>query len=118
MMLSRPSLRVSKQGIWDPVTTTVLPAAAAGEARYNYNVHWGCWGPAEVLQHEGEGGGGVGQGVGAVQHHEALVVAVHLADVPRHPGPVVHLHVGGVEQILPLQLEIELHDSAWMVATS
>ena len=114
MMLSRPSLRVSKQGIWDPVTTTVLPAAAAGEA--GYNVH--CWGPAEVLQHEGEGGGGVGEGVGAVQHHEALVVAVHLADVPRHPGPVVHLHVGGVQQILPLQLEIELQVSAWMVDTS
>ena len=114
MMLSRPSLRVSKQGIWDPVTTTVLPAAAAGEA--GYNVH--CWCPAEVLQHEGEGGGGVGEGVGAVQHHEALVVAVHLADVPRHPGPVVHLHVGRVQQILPLQLEIELQVSAWMVDTS
>ena len=113
-MLSRPSLRVSKQGIWDPVTTTVLPAAAAGEARCN--VH--CWGPAEVLQHEGEGGGGVGEGVGAVQHHEALVVAVHLADVPRHPGPVVHLHVGGVQQILPLQVSIKLQVSAWMVDTS
>ena len=107
MMLSRPSLRVSKQGIWEPVTTTVLPAGEGG-----YNVHWGCGGPAEVLQHEGERGGGVGERVGAVQHHEALVVAVHLADVPRHPGPVVHLHVGRVQQILPLQFSIEFHDKS------
>ena len=36
----------------------------------HYHLHCDTDRLAEVLQHEGEGGGGVGQGVRAVQDHE------------------------------------------------
>jgi hypothetical protein len=36
---------------------------------------------AEVLEHEGEGRGGVGQGVGAVKHHEPVEQLVRVLDV-------------------------------------
>ena len=55
-------------------------------------------GLAEVLQHEGEGGGGVGEGVGAVEDDEAVKVLVGALDVLGDDDPVVHRHVARVQE--------------------
>lgn len=49
-------------------------------------------GLGEVAAHEGEGGGGVGHGVGAVKDNEAVVLVVVLVDVLGDPLPVIHAH--------------------------
>ena len=59
-------------------------------------------GLAEVLEHEGERGGCVGQRVCAVEDHKAIVEVVDLANVSGHPRPVGHAHIGRVHQVIPL----------------
>lgn len=45
-------------------------------------------GLAEIGHHEGEGGGGVGEGVGAVEDDEAVEEVVVFFDAERHGRPV------------------------------
>ena len=57
-------------------------------------------GLAVAPEHEGEGRGGVGHGIGAVEHHKAVVVVVVIGDeladgVPFHDGDV-----GGIQKRL------------------
>ena len=60
-------------------------------------------GLVQPLQHEGQGGGGVGHGVRAVEHHEAVVVVIPLGDGAADHVPLPHGDVRGVQQ------GIELH---------
>ena len=52
---------------------------------------------AQVLEHEAQGGGGVGHRVRAVQDHEAVVVVVAVADQRGEGLPEGGLDVGGVD---------------------
>ena len=53
---------------------------------------------SQPLQHEGEGGGGIGHGVGAMQHHETVKLVIALGDDPADFVPVLDSNVGGVQQ--------------------
>ena len=52
----------------------------------------------QVLEHEAERGGSVGEGVGAVEDDKAVVVPVGALDIFGDLDPVVHGHVGGVQE--------------------
>ena len=58
----------------------------------------------QILEHEGEGRGGVGHGVGAVKDNEAVVVVVVVGDAPGNVCPVVRVHVGGVDRRMELDV--------------
>ena len=57
---------------------------------------------AEVLQHEGECRGGVGEGVSAMQDNEAIEVLIGALDILRNDNPVIHGHVARVQQRIVL----------------
>ncbi len=57
-------------------------------------------GLGQPVQQEAEGRGGVGHGVGAVEHHEAVVVVVAPDHGAGDPDPIVGPHLGAVEERL------------------
>lgn len=64
-------------------------------------MRWGCSVPhhlPEVFQHEAQGAGSVGHGVGAHAHHETVVAAVPAGDVGGYAGPVGGLEAGAVQE--------------------
>lgn len=60
-------------------------------------------GLSEVLHHEGEGRGGIGQGVGAVEDDEAVKEVVVVLDAHGHGVPVVGFDGAGVEKGVELE---------------
>ena len=65
----------------------------------------------QVLEHVGEGRGGVGHRVGAVQHDEAVVVCVAVGDAVGDVGPPRGRHVAGVDgrrELEGVDLRVEL----------
>ena len=54
-------------------------------------------GLGEVLQHIGEGRGGVGHRVGAVEHHKTVVVGIVVGDAVGELRPARRRHVAGVD---------------------
>ena len=65
----------------------------------------------QVLQHVGEGRGGVGHRVGAVQHYEAVVLLVAVGDAVRDVGPSGWRHVAGVDgrlELIGVDLRVKL----------
>ena len=65
----------------------------------------------EVLKHIGEGRGGIGHRVGAMEHHEAVVVVVAVGDTVRDVSPSGGRHVAGVDgwrELIGLDLGVEL----------
>ena len=65
----------------------------------------------QVLEHVGEGRGGVGHRVGAVQHDEAVVVGVAVGDAVGDVGPPRGRHVAGVDgrrELEGVDLRVEL----------
>ncbi len=56
---SSPSVRTSPIGSWLPVISPGL---------------------RKILHHETQGGSGISHGIGAVKHHEAIVIVVILCD--------------------------------------
>lgn len=60
-------------------------------------------GLSEVLHHEGEGRGGIGQGVGAVEDDEAIKEVVVVLDAHGHGVPVVGFDGTGVEKGVELE---------------
>ncbi len=57
-------------------------------------------GLAEVLEHEAQGRGGIGHGVGAVEDHEAVVVVVLALDDVGDVDPERGSHVAGVYDVV------------------
>ena len=65
----------------------------------------------EVLKHIGEGRSGIGHRVGAVEHHETVVVVVAVGDTMADVGPSGWRHVAGVDgrrELIGLDLGVEL----------
>ena len=65
----------------------------------------------EVLKHIGEGRGGIGHRVGAMEHHESVVVVVAVGDAVADVGPSGGRHVAGVDgwrELIGLDLGVEL----------
>ena len=75
MRFSSLSVRTSPMGSCDPVMMT-------GLARFS--------------QHKRQGGGRVGHGVGAVEHHEAVVGAVVVGYSLGDGSPMVGIHVARI----------------------
>ena len=76
----------------DEVLLAVGAQHADGELRTGQDDGFG-----QVLQHEAEGGGGVGHRVGAVQDDEPVEIVVVVVNDTHQFGPVVQTHVGGVD---------------------
>ena len=81
----------------DDVVSTITASLKARNLRPSHHHSL-----AKVLQHEREGGGGVAESVCTMQHHEPVIVMIHLLYVPGDARPVSHGHVGGVQQLRPL----------------
>ena len=71
----------------------------------------------EVLKHIGEGRGGIGHRVGAMQHHETVVVVVAVGDTVADVSPSGGRHVAGVDgwrELIGLNLSVELFEFGHM----
>ena len=65
----------------------------------------------EVLKHIGEGRGGIGHRVGAMEYHESVVVVIAVGDAMADVGPSGWRHVAGVDgwrELIGLDLGVEL----------
>ena len=71
---SLPSLLVSKAGIWEPAICSIpyCPKIKYKTKIKSLLIRITCHNDwfAKILKHEGQGGAGVGEGVGAVEDHK------------------------------------------------
>ena len=87
----------------DEVLGAVLADLADGQLASREHHRFG-----QTRQHERERRGGVGHGIGAVQHDEAVEVLVTVGDHGRYPSPAGRVHVRGVDGRVHLHvIEIE-----------
>ena len=66
----------------------------------------------DVPQHKGEHGGGIGQGIRPMDHHDPVIPVPSFADQPGQAGPVLRKDVGGVHRgiVQGGQLGLPRHD--------
>ena len=59
-------------------------------------------GLGEILQHIGEGRGGISHRIGTMQHHKTIVVVIVVCNDMRQVGPHAWCHVAGVNRRIKL----------------
>ena len=75
-------------------------------------------GLGKVLEHVGEGRGGVGHGVRSVQHHKAVEVVIMVGDDVRQFRPACRCHVAGIDgrlKLVGVDADVELFELWYVV---